>query len=189
MYMSIPPLLELANKNIYSGLKGRPVVNIWAEEQGVCIWGVPLDEGPNPPVLASVAEVPPPDHCGRPHLYAPSVGHLAVAMAWERVLYAAKPVLHLCSCPEPDYRDRLTERWGPPMISHGWPSPYGNYRFDGPGGQRMLVWDGSDTYLSADDDATLAALCADLPADMRDCFDPLGNVDAEAFLIAHHFLF
>ena len=84
MYTSIPPRLELADKDIFPGFEGRPVVNIWAEEQGVCLWGVPLDEGPNPPVLASVAE-----HrytYGGPYMYAPSVGHLAVAMAWERAL-------------------------------------------------------------------------------------------------------
>ena len=74
------------------------------------------------------------------------------------------------------------------MVSHGWPSPSGNYRFDGPGGQRMLVWDRGDTYLTANDDATLAALCADLPADMKH-FDPLGNTDAEAFLSAHNLPF
>ncbi len=150
--------------------------------------GVALDEGPNPPVLASVADALPPNQCGRPHVYAPSVGHLAVAMAWERVLYAAKPMLHLCSWPEPDYWDPLTGRWGPPMVSYGWPGDIA-YRFDGPGGQRMLVWNGSDTYISADDDATLAELCADLPSDMRGYFDPLGDADAEAFLSAHHFSF
>ncbi len=39
IYASIPRLLELADKDIFPGLEGRPVVNIWTEEQGVCLWG------------------------------------------------------------------------------------------------------------------------------------------------------
>ena len=35
----------------------------------------------------------------------------------------------------------------------------------------------------------MAELCADLPSDMRDHFDPPGNAEAEAFLSAHHFSF
>jgi hypothetical protein len=89
-----------------------------------------------------------------------------------------KPVPHLSSWPDRDYRDRLTEPWGPPMVFYGWPSDV-TYRFDGPGGQRMLVWDRGDTSLSAADDATLGALCADLPSHMSDDFDPLGNANAE----------
>jgi hypothetical protein len=45
----------------------------------------------------------------------------------------------------------------------------------------MLVWDGSETSVSADDKVRLAESCADLRSDVSDHFDPLGDADAEAF--------
>jgi hypothetical protein len=57
-------------------------------------------------------------------------GHLATAaLAWMRLLYAAKPVLHVCSWPDLEYNDRLTQRYGAPMVAFNGPRRL-CYRFD-----------------------------------------------------------
>ena len=64
------------------------VVWLMTENQGVCVWGVPLDVGDDPPVVVG-GDV----DGNRPTIYAETLGAFACGWAWDRMLRGRTPLL------------------------------------------------------------------------------------------------
>ncbi len=117
-----------------------PVLLIAVENQGVCAWGVPLDD-PDPPVLvggdlAGGAE-------GTTVRYASSVAGFVAARRWDQSCLSATPLVQAQAAElDPESLQALRTRFLERPSTWGWPGVV-QYRFERHG-TRILLWSGPE---------------------------------------------
>ena len=114
--------------------EGLLVIRI--ENQGVCYWAVPLDDGDDPRVLVEVDS--PPDRLLW-QLHAPSFSAYVFTLGWDRLAFGLPYGLAAQDQPLGE-RDLalLEQRFVPQPSTYAWPGRV-NYRFER-GDQRVMVW-------------------------------------------------
>ena len=136
-----------------------PVLVLSHENQGVCSWGVPLDDSADQVLVggdlfdAGKATEP----------YAASVENFIAARRWDRACLSA-PLLQA----QADVLDQaslgyLRARLTPAVATKGWPGAR-QYRFEGRG-VRILLWSSArqcDWFISGSSEASLQAFAAGL---------------------------
>jgi hypothetical protein len=139
----------------------RGLLVVAREQQGVCHWAVPLDEGPDPKVLIEVDGAP-----GEPtwREHAPSVTAWVAACAWDKAAFDLPLGLTAQDDPLAEADLRLLEReFNSGPTTFGWPGET-VWRFEWQD-QRVLVWaaaDGSDWWLLAETAEALGDLAGTL---------------------------
>jgi hypothetical protein len=152
---------------------GEGLLVIRIENQGVCHWAVPLDDGDDPRVLVEVDS--PPDRLAW-QLHAPSFSEYVFTLAWDRLAFGLPD--GLAAQDEPLGQQDLAlleQRFVQRPSTYAWPGRV-NYRFER-GDQRVVVWnaDGfdhddpraefggqADWWLHAGTAASLASLAREL---------------------------
>jgi hypothetical protein len=150
-----PRSQTLADGSYMPDVEGPVLWLLW-ENQGVVVWGTPLDKGDNPPVLVGWGAGD-----GMPTVeFAPSVPDFVHAMAWDgkRIWANPPPPLEALAQPlDPVTLAALRARYREATMTHGWPCA-NNYRFEGEGGTSLLLWacdQQCDWNITADDLGTL----------------------------------
>jgi hypothetical protein len=138
------------------------VLWLMSENQGVCVWGVPLDHGDDPPVLVGG------DLCGEetsPAQYADSIETFAFSSAWDQRLLRRTPLVEAGTEPlDPEAEDFLAAQFERRPTTHGWPCRH-NLRFDSPTGVCLLLWAcarGTDWTISGPDAASVEQCVRDV---------------------------
>jgi hypothetical protein len=142
-------VVELADETYMADVPG-PVLALLYENQGVVVWGVPLDQGDDPRVLVGHQEAD-----DEPTVqYTASVAEFVYGMAWDGRLLDQEPLLeaHLDKL-DPHALAALRSSYREVIQTHGWP---GNscYRFEAEGGLKVRITDADsicDWYVSAAD--------------------------------------
>lgn len=134
------------------------LLRIMDENQSVCWWGVPLDEGDDPPVYV-VGD-------NSRTRFSATVAEFAFAFAWDLLcVRSTSLVVQAQAAPLAEHdRAHLANRCREGVSTHGWPTP-DVYRFESPAGARILLWsdDGQcDWLISAHQPAVLQAVTRDL---------------------------
>lgn len=139
-------------------MPGRQGDVLWlmTENQGVCVWGVPLDAGEDPPVLVGGSL-----ESGEVLVeYAPSVADFLSALAWDKRLFAGDPMIQAQAAPVDDRTlGHLRAQYREGLSTFGWPART-NHRFEGAGGLKLALWAGArqcDWWIVADQMTTLEA--------------------------------
>ena len=134
---------------------------VCTENQAVCHWAVPLNEGPDPRVLVERGG------WGREpvwQLHAASFSNYVFALAWDRVAFALPYGLAAQDLPlRTEDVDLLERGFVQRQRTYAWPGAT-NYRFERPE-QRVVIWDGdrqADWWLLAATDQALASLARHL---------------------------
>ncbi len=131
-----------------------PVVVLADENQGVCSWGVPLDD-PRPPVLVG-GDL---DDDESTAVYAPDVASYIAARRWDARCMEREPLLQAQAAPLDDVSlARLRAAFQEQPGTRGWPG-HTQLRFEGHG-VTILLWCGPeqcDWWLSGSDEAALGA--------------------------------
>jgi hypothetical protein len=134
-----PELLQPATTDLGPGLRGN---ELWlmTENQGVCVWAVPLDQGDHPPVLVAgdLQDLP------TARVYAPDLDTFVAAWAWDRACAEGMPLIQAQAAPldratEEFLRSHLRER----VSTWAWPSRR-TLRFESSEGLRISLWDDAD---------------------------------------------
>jgi hypothetical protein len=148
-----PDALHVAPLDLGPGLRGD---ELWlmAENQGVCVWAVPLDAGDHPPVL--VAGDLPTD--AGPQVYAGSLDEFAAAWDWDLGCVTGRPLLQAQAVLlTPETEIYLRKHLRPAITTWGWPTRRVQ-RLGASDGLRILLWDGPaqcDWFVSAPEPAVL----------------------------------
>jgi hypothetical protein len=141
------------------------VVWLMTENQGVCVWGVPIDSGDDPPVVVRGDVDDGADGDG-PTTYADNVGAFAYAWAWDQVLRARAPLLQAQAAELDDRVETLlASRLTIGPTTWGWPCRR-NLRFGGDtDGISVSLWACAgqcDWFISGSDPATIERWVAEL---------------------------
>ena len=143
-----PEQLRPAPADLAPGLDGE---QLWlmTENQGVCVWTVPLDMGDRPPVIVA-GDLPAEN--GGPRVYADTLDDFTAAWAWDLACLGRPTVLQAQAAE----LDAATEaylgqhlRAGTP--TWGWPARR-TLRWHTDDGLEVLLWDGAgqcDWFISA----------------------------------------
>lgn len=131
-----------------------PILELLVENQGVVAWGLPLDQGDDPPVLVGWRDT------ADPLIeFAPSVAKFVYAMAWDCHRFEQSPLLQAQAKPlDPPSLAALRSRYLEVTETRGWPA-HNTYRFEGEGGLTVTLWSGDsqcDWFVTAGDPVTLA---------------------------------
>jgi hypothetical protein len=143
-----------------------------SENQGVVLWAVPLNEGPDPRVIVDLS---PPD--GSWVTYATSFSDYTETLVWDLLMFGhrfetepregAPPAWHGVAAQDTALADAdlatLTARFEQRPRTYGWPTPT-TYRFERPG-QKILLWaadDQTDWWIFAEAPQQLNSLIGDL---------------------------
>jgi hypothetical protein len=139
-----------------------------SENQGVVLWAVPLDEGPDPRVMVDTS---PPD--GAWVTFAESFSDYAEALVWDLLMFGRldqedrDDERHGVTAQDMPLSDAdlaaLTTTFAGRPSTYGWPMAT-SYRFERPG-HRILLWagaDGTDWWIYADTPGQLDELIGDL---------------------------
>jgi len=134
---------------------------VCTENQAVCHWAVPLDEGPDPQVLVERGD------SGQEPVWqhhAPSFSDYVFALAWDRVAFALPYGLAAQDVPlRTEDVGRLERGFVQRQRTYAWPANT-SYRFERPE-QRVVIWDGdrqADWWLLAATEQALASLARQL---------------------------
>lgn len=126
---------ELVTPDEMPGVQGN-VLRLMIENQRVCVWGVPLDAGDDPPVLVGG------DLEGRntPMVYSDSVGVFAYSWAWDQTTFG-QPLVFQAQAIELDSETEsfLTSTLVREPTTWGWPCPR-NLRLSGDDSVRITLW-------------------------------------------------
>lgn len=150
-----------------------PVENVWlmTENQGVCVWAVPMDAGDDPPVLVA-GDL----RTGAAmQLYARTVDEFAEAWAWDLRCIGREPLVQAQAEPlDADTLAYLRATYRETVPTWGWPARQ-VMRFESDDGLTLTVWDDDrqcDWWISGPTSGTtrrhVAALrpCSDLAASL-----------------------
>ena len=137
-----------------------PVLVLSDENQGVCSWGVPLDDGSSPVLVGGELL----DAGEATVRYAASVEDFIAARRWDRRCLTAGPLLQ-AQAPELDQPSlsHLGALLSPAVATAGWPGSR-QYRFEGLG-VRVLLWSAAGQcvwWVSAAEEKHLRAFAAGL---------------------------
>lgn len=134
-----PDQVESASAGLGPGLRD---VDLWlmTENQGVCVWAVPLDAGDDPPVLVAgdlrAAE--------SVEVYARSLDEFTDAWAWDRACLERLPVVQAQSAPLDAETERyLCARFSAAVTTWAWPTRRA-LRFESDDGLTLTVWDDAE---------------------------------------------
>jgi hypothetical protein len=138
------------------------VLWLMSENQGICVWGVPLDRGDDPPVLVGG------ELCGEetsPAQYADSLEAFAFSWAWDQRLLGRTPLVEAGTWPlDAEGEELLVARFERHPTTRGWPCRR-NLRFESPTGVCLLLWAcarGTDWTISGPDAASVEQCLRDL---------------------------
>jgi hypothetical protein len=143
-----------------------------SENQGVVLWAVPVNEGPDPRVMVDKS---PPD--GSWVSFAETFSDYAETLVWDLLMFGhgfgqghredAPPVWHGVAAQDTSLSDAelaaLATTFEKRPCTYGWPTP-ATYRFERPG-QKVLIW--------AANDQTDWWICADTPKRLNDLIGDL----------------
>lgn len=135
--VGFPDDLQLAPEDMAPGLTGE---QLWlmTENQGVCVWTVPVDAGDRPPVLVA-GDLPPEN--GAPRVYADTLDDFAAAWAWDLVRLNRKPLIQAQAIElDPISEAYLRDRLRPATPTWGWPTRR-TLRWESDDGLTVLLWD------------------------------------------------
>jgi hypothetical protein len=140
-----------------------PVLVISIENQGICVWGVPLEpEAADPPVLVGGELLGEPEPTTVE--YAPNIAHFIAARRWDEACLGQQPLLQAQGRPiDSESLAFLRHRFVEVLPTTGWPAN-AQHRFeDGP--VKVMVWSGGDQcdwWISGTDHVALAAVVKEL---------------------------
>ncbi len=132
-----PDDLRLATEDLAPGLTGE---QLWlmTENQGVCLWVIPLDAGDRPPVLVAGNL---PTENGAPRVYADTLDDFAAAWAWDLACLDRQPLIQAQAIElDPASEANLRRLLRPATPTWGWPTRR-TLRWESDDGLKALLWD------------------------------------------------
>jgi hypothetical protein len=140
-----------------------PVLVISIENQGVCAWGVPLDD-PKPPVLVGGELLDDVGWSDRTTKYAPNIEAFVATRRWDQECLSSQPLLQAQATElDAESLDLLRSLFDERLPTFGWPGP-SQYRF-GDRSSKVMLWSAPgqcDWWISSQDVSTLSAVAEQL---------------------------
>jgi len=176
MFPNEPRLLDAT---LMPGYSGR-LLWLLTENQGVCRWGVPLDDGDDPPVIVGG------DLIGgdRSLIFAETIGRFVLAFGWDSRIFWSEPLIQAQAAPlDSDSLQFLRANFAEKVMTYGWPGEL-NYRFESTDGVHVELWDapayrGCDWWISGEPTAVESTVARLMDySDLRKSFwsnDDLGD--------------